>query len=542
MPTWTNETRISSTTQPFFYADFFGIPISNKKPATYTLDRTQILDASIEGKAPKARRGSFRFIDPTGEWPQILANAGAYSNSIEGKGFPNLMVYFGWQGLSPNDSSTEEITKLSGLILKTRFSVDQDTAMTTIEVEYIEAIMSWFSNLRFLDANDMIILDQLKDETNNRELKNMPVGDLLTYIWENSSIKADVETSGADISINFEQTGDDAAIDGRKYKIRFGDSFQSKINEISAQAKYTVEGQNDDPDIAYSYERIDKEDELIINDSGFEYKASITYGWKPAPMGESEPDTNIDSAWNRPGAPEIIKGPNLLWKKQSKDANSKTMITWDSDLNSKEYLIHQAQDELTKTLSQYSDSDWNALQEFIKLAREEGGSQIDQSGISAAYKRLEQQAGTGGAKQFFGRIFGDASWDMTDENRMQMVETLIKETDKASGNPAAQMSAIIANNVFKGKATILGDPKFGTELLPYQIKLTMIFEDVGEFATLFQRDWLLTNVVHKFAEGSYITELELLTYPEQNQSMATESALNELGTVRRDSSGRVTGL
>lgn len=526
---WLDETKISNTSQPYFYVEIFGIPIENKRPFLYKLDRTQIVEASIEGKAPKARRGSFRFVDPDGIWPDILANAGAYSNSIEGKGKPNLRVHFGWQNLTKDKTTQEIMTELSGLILKTKFSIDPETAMTTIEIEYIEAMMSWFQNLRFLDLNDMIILDS--EEIKNK-IKEMSVSELLTHIWDKSSIKADLEKSDTEIVVNFNNTGSDKKIDGRKFKIRFGDSLGEKINEITAQAVHEVDGESGKPDVAWSYERIKKSDELIVskaNDKGFvelKYSGTIEYDWLPAPMGESDEDTNIANTFSKSDI-ELTDGPDLLWKSQKSDSESKMMLTWDSDLNSKEYLIHQARDELTQKLSQYTEGDWDTMQRYVKHLNEKGLNPQDEDDptVRAASQAsleadIEKRSDRGRFGLWWGRLTGGVVGDIAgNEERMQLVETLFNEAELTAGNPESQMAAIIANNVFQGQATILGDPNFGTILLPYQTKMTMVFEDVGEFATLFQRDWLLTDVVHRFSEGSYVTEIKLLTYPEQNQSV-----------------------
>jgi len=541
-PSWIDETTIMPTSQSMFYVEILGVPITNGKPTSYVIKREIIQSASIEGKAPKARRGTLTFYDPEGIWPDRLANAGAYSNSIEGKGKPNLVAHFGWQGLRGKERTTEEMQKITGLILKTKFSVDPDTAMTTIEISFIEAVMAWLSNLRFLDPYDMIILDQLKHDN----IKNMNVGELLAYIWDNSSIQREIQASGADVQIYFGQTGDDdGTVNGRDFKIRYGDGFIDKINEISAQAEYTVEGEDDDPDIVYSYERKYKDD--WIDEDG-NYHARIIYGWKRAALGEEEDSPGVGDVWSG----EVVQGPTLLWKSQRLDSESKQMLTWDSDLNSKEYLTHQAQDELTKKLAQYTNSDWDALQEYLKQLSNEtdGGSQISATDrLDQSQQDLDNISERGALGRLSARVFNNASWQMAnDENRRQLIETLVNEggmTTRTSGDGASQIAAIIASNVFKGTATILGDPRFGTELLPYQVEMTMAFADVGEFADLFQREWLLTNVVHKFSESGYLTEIELLSYPKQNINVSeedTERALGELGTVRRDAEGNITGM
>lgn len=543
--TWLDERRIMPTSQPLFYVEILGTPPEENRgqfPYHYILRREFIQNASIEGKAPGARKGNFSFVDPEGVWASVLANAGAYSNSIEGKGKPNLIIHFGWQGLRGETSSAEEMQKITGLILKTKFSIDPDTAMTTIEVHFIEAVMAWLNNLRFLDPYDMIILDQLEHDN----IKEMNVGELLTYIWEESSIQTQIRNSGADVQIYFAQTGSDkGTVDGRKFKIRYGDGFIDKINEISAQAEYTVEGEDDDPDIVWSYERRYKDDWVDEDDN---YHARLIYGWKKASLGQEEDSPNVGDVWEG----EVGQGPNLLWKSQRLDGGSKQMITWDSDLNSKEYLTLQAQDELTKKLAQYTDSDWDAMQEYLsKLANEtDGGNQISSTdALQNAQEDLTNISERGALGRGWARLFNNAEWQIAnDENRRQLVETLIQgeRTPRTSGDGASQIAAIIANNVFKGTATILGDPYFGTELLPYQVEMTMMFEDVGDFASLFQREWLLTNVVHKFSESGYFTEIEVLSYPKQNinitQEDLEESWSESLSSARRDADGNITGL
>lgn len=542
MPEWLDESRIGAESQFIFYVDIFatGDKLDRSIPARYHIPRTLMTEATVEGKAPKARRGRFVFIDPEGQWPQRLANAGAWSNSISGKGKPNMVCTFGWVNLKHDGSSTEMVESLSGLILKTKFSIDEITSMTTIEVEFIEAVSSWFQNLRFLDPSDMVVLDDFR----RNELRNISIAELLNHMWYKTSLSRQVGEN-VEFDIEFDDTGSDKQIDGRKFKIRYGDSFQQKLDEIAAQAEHTVKGENKESDIVWSYELIHKDDDFDIVDDGrsanIEYKCSLKYGWKPAPLEEDKEDINVPNVWEDM---EIKNGPALLWKVHANHENKKQVISWNSDLNSKEHLIHQAQDQLTQRLSSYTESDWNALQAFVSHIRDKGEGQITQETLAEELESIRQQS-EDGRTGIFQRIFNNTTWQLaSNENRIQLLETLVNDPSLAmrnSGDAASQMAAIIANNVFKGEATIAGDPTFGTRHLPFEIKMPMDFEDVGEFAGLFQRTWVLTNVTHVFNESGYTTRLELLTYPEKQEINIDhdESAVKLGDVVVKDSEGNL---
>ena len=105
---------------------------------------------------------------------------------------------------------------------------------------------------------------------------------------------------------------------------------------------------------------------------------------------------------------------------------------------------------------------------------------------------------------------------------------------KTSGGVSAQMSAIIGNNMFKGTATVMGDPDLGKKIsssidwTPYHLVLYTQFSGTHFFAEwlgsdasgldqsnfdAFDKKWLVTRITHKIQAGSYTTDIDMITYP-----------------------------
>jgi len=190
-------------------------------------------------------------------------------------------------------------------------------------------------------------------------------------------------------------------------------------------------------------------------------------------------------------------GPVLTYKKTA-SSGQKQILSFTSDINSKTSLMMQSQDIINKKLMSFSEEDMEFLNNSFREKGLKGLQEKDKAGYHASAEEKDEAERRNAA-------------------RTKMDEIVKSLKDETNTNQNNQLKAILANNVFKGNVKIMGDPTFGTDFVPWAIKMNTNFNSVGGFGTTFgNRAWALTYVKHVFGEGSYETEFELLTYPEPN--------------------------
>jgi len=463
---WLNEANILASSYPYVEVQL----------GAYIVPNNQLKEVVIEGKTAMSRKGTVKFVDAIGEWPDILMKIGADSNKIVNVRKPNFKVTFGWKRLR---GYYECLRSLDGMIIKTAIDLTDD-GQVQITIDYIETVASVTGAIRYLDPNDIEMIYD-KKEKGSPKFPDMLVSEKLTWLtsWDNATGS---KTSVWDILKNnrikytFETTNDDKEAD---VSVGFGDYLSDVINELTSKAKKTQE-----KGVNYSYER----GICYYEKDGDEYNTIIPYRWKAAPD-----ETNTDPMAT---FKNMTKGPVLCYK-QTAGSGEKQVLSFSSDLNSKTSLMMQAQDEINKKLMAFSEEDMETVNESLRKDGERGLAARDRETGWFMPKDRQEEA----ERRNKARI------DMQD-----LLRTLNQET---TDNQNSQLKAILANNVFKGTVKIMGDPTFGTDFEPWKMSMKTNFSTVGGFGTTFgNREWALTYVRHVFGEGSYETELELLTYPQ----------------------------
>lgn len=459
---WMNEGNIVSSSFPYVH-----VVMADK----YTVPYNQLKEVVIEGKTSMSRKGSIKFVDAIGEWPDILMKIGADSNKVVNVRKPNLKLTFGWKKLRGNYECTKS---LDGMIIRSSIDLTED-GQVMISLEYIETVMSVIGTIRYLDPNDLEIIYKQKEE-NSPKLNDMTVAEKLRWItkWDNGTTVGK-QLKDNKIRYSFEESNDDKEAD---INIGFGDYLVDVINELTSKAKKTFrEGVN------YSYER----DISYYEGSGEDVVTVLPFRWKAAPDENNNAPQELFST--------MAVGPVLTYKKTAA-SGEKQILSFTSDLNSKTSLMMQSQDEINKKLMSFSEEDMEFLNESFRENGLDSLQEKDRAGwLASAEKRDEA--------------------DRRNSAREKMDEVIRSLSNETSENQNNQLKAILANNVFKGNVKIIGDPTFGTDFVPWAMRLTTNFSSVGGFGTTFgNRTWALTYVKHVFGEGSYETELELLTYPQ----------------------------
>lgn len=486
-------------TEPYFrQTGSSSLTSEEVKGESYVATRDIITDLNISAPAPSARRGSITIADPDGVWAQIMTFVGARSNSSRHSGKSNMKIDFGWAGLKGIKGN--KIETIYALMYKTNYSLSNE-GITTIEIEFIENVPGRLSSLRFYDPRDMLVVEDM--------VELGKIHEMCEYLIENTSIKDQLEEYN--IRITFEETYEDDAfeLDADEFKIRMGDSFVSKINELIAKA---VPPDKDNEDIVSSYEY-----DLIKNNAD-RTQTTVNYYWKETPADTTEPSRDsVDRMYKRPN---MVEGPILLWKKQSAAWNEKTLISFDLDLKSMEYAWAMAQDEIDRILNQFDESDWETVQELIE--RQQENKELTVTGIpgkdnfNVDLGNLEERSGLfnlGSAQRFINRYNRRNPGSNIQEKFNELVEKF-----SSGRGVSAQAQAIINRNVFKAKATIIGDPAIGSNpfLRPYNMTFFTNLTNVGEFASYFNRRWLLESVTHRISESGFTTEIEIMGLPNTN--------------------------
>lgn len=472
---WLNEANIVSTSYPYVEV----------KLGAYTVPRNQLKEVMIEGKTAMSRKGSIKFVDAIGEWPDILMKIGADSNKVVNVRKPNLSITFGWKKLRGN---YECLRTLDGMIIRSAIDLTED-GQVQITIEYIETVMAITGVIRYLDPNDIMVIYTKKEE-GRPKFADMLVSEKLAWLtdWENGTTVSKMLKDNK-VRYTFESTNDDKDAD---VSVGFGDYLNDVINELTSKAKKTFrEGIN------YSYERgvcfYDRDGNTVI-----------PYYWKAAPdETNSAPLATFDA---------MTVGPVLCYK-QTAGAGEKQILSFTSDLNSKTSLMMQAQDEINKKLMSFSEEDMEVINESFRENGEQGLEEKDKAGWLASQEKRDEV-------------------DRRNQARTRMIDVLQALEFETNTSQNSQLKAILANNVFKGNIKIMGDPTFGTDFEPWKMSMQTNFSTVGGFGTTFgNRKWALTYVKHMFNEGSYETEIEILTYPQPDDTPATPASTG-MGSFR----------
>lgn len=485
--TWIQENQILPTSQPFIRAIFN--PYETDPDKIQVAEKTIITSAEIEGKTKISRKGKIDIVDPEGLWPARLTNVGIVSNHFTGLRYPNIKIEFGWINIfTPGGRSSKVIESLEGLITKVEFDVTAE-GITKATIYFIETITEILSTTRILDPDDIKIFYDEKFI-----FDAMSVSQKLTYLFNPNKFSYAKQIQDNGIVLEFGDTQDDENV---KIELDWGDFIIDKINELTAKAKRPNDKDKKEKNHTDAvYERISAPIYLgkLPPKEGVEIpQYKIIYNWVETPDENATYEQKKD-LWST-----IKMGPTLFWKKAFNPKEGKKIIEWSSDLSSHGYLIHQAQDELTKKLTEFAEEDWKVVSKQI---REKGEDYIK-------VRRGFLESG----KHYDNRVNAVESFK-------EIEESITEKSTSAANN---QLRAILMQNVFKATTRIMGDPFFGTheDGEPYKIQFKVEFgipidgtNESGEFPSLFTRNWMLTNVKHFFEEGSYITELQLLAYPD----------------------------
>jgi hypothetical protein len=484
---WLKENQITSISQPFIRAIFN--PYDTDDSKIQIANKTIITSAEIEGKTKISRKGKIEIIDPEGLWPERLTTVGFISNHFTGTRLPNIKVEFGWTNVfNSNGRTTQAIESLDGLITKVEFDVTAE-GITKAIIYFIETVTEILSTIRILDPND------IKTFYDDKMLFDAsPVYFKLKYLFNTDKFSFAKQLRDNGIILEFEKTADDENV---KIELDWGDFIIDKINELTAKARRP--GDKDKKESEHTDAVYERTGAPIYTGSNISIKdnripeSKIIYGWVETP------DENSTAEQRRKIWEDTTQGPTLFWKKAFNPSEGKKMIEWSSDLSSHGHLIDQAQDELTKKLTEFAEEDWKYLSERI---RKDGKDYAD---ISRGF--LESKN----------------SFNEKVETVEQFKEIEQSIAGAATDSANNQLRAILMQNVFKGTTKILGDPFFGTSENgeAYKMRFKVDFglpvdgsNDSGTFTSLFTREWLLTNIKHIFSEGSYVTELQLLAYPD----------------------------
>lgn len=554
-PEWLDENRIQPTSQPWVQISFFIDGVggsghrlnSNNSVHEVIIDKFLFQNAnnqnililprgyieSIEFDGPciGARRGTLSIIDPEGIWATCIEHIGFWQSNNAGR--MNMVIQYGWVGLRPNGQEDQFVESIPSLLYQTKFSLGENGELK-IDVEFVENAEKILNSVKFNRLDDMILLNSQL----NQDLKEKTIAEILRFmVAEDSSPGIYEQLQNYGIILEFDDTFEEGdqmygAGDGSKdIKIRIGDSLGSKINELIAK---TIPQDIDSDVYNYSYEMIRKPyvETTSLKQSqqiGTLIGANIRFGWRRAlkeTTGGSDANLTIQdqAAAFESGKEKPERGPSLLWKQQSTSIDDKTLIKFDIDLKAFNFATSMMRSELDRKLSAFSEDDWSDIEETIKLMSEdpENAARLAQtpsqlastaqSGATDAHANtaLEYDRSTGGL--FGWGWFGAKS--EKDERIMGIVEEFNEAIRNSSNNIENQIQAIIANNVFKANATIMGDPAISTRYPFLRIYFTCDFTAMGEFASFFnERTWLLMKARHKIDETGYVTEMELLSAP-----------------------------
>lgn len=524
MGEWLKENRITTTSYPFIIAEFGLVGYDKVDKYILTSDFKEYKNndnntggactgATIEGYCPYGRSGNLSIVDPSGEWAVILTKVGSQSNAGAGGIGPNIKLTFGWRGLKRQNNETELIGQLTAYITK----VEQDISAEGIfsaTVHFVEYSQMQSDTIKFTEKEDMVkgLPVNLWDSVGS----DKPPQDYLNYVvnYENDFSVGRVlkEKNIAYVFCDGNMT--DVIKKENFIKVRFGNSLVSYIESIISlmvpNEDKLKEAENDG--FIWSYEKniitvdiSDTQDSKVkkkfndVANSEKERWTIIVYNWKKTP------DINSDNVADIKGCRNLDQGPTLIWRFDGSKHDSdedKIIIDWQSDLSSHSFLIHQYQEKLEKRMGKFDDTDWDNLLE-----------EIEKRGIEKTQDPTK-------FRKALAFITGQTDRLETNTSMLEeMEEASQAETKYRNDSAHDSLRAVMLNNAFKCHATIMGDPTLGTIYPGGSVACTAFFDEgrgssFNLAGTIFNRNYMLLKTIHKFEEGKYTTDLELLGYPD----------------------------
>lgn len=543
-----------------------------------------IISLTTEGRTSIARKAVVRITDPSLYVTNSIMRTANATRLKQNPGAPDIQIIWGWKYLLPTsmkyyeqyaynraESTTIVDSNMYAMMLKTKFDINE-MGVTEVEIETLETSVPIMGSAAFVAPIDIMNWKKLKDSgtvptssssgsgarvgaagnARGQTYSSSFIGKIEQFINESASLKltAGDGVGNAFIQFVFETTGfTDAS--GRStsdwdtvfnkgaaaninsvfsdVKITYNQSVESFINEIFSKIPKQTGNEG-------TYEIVGNERVAdVYNDDGSVRTPGYTkirYGWKKSVLNSdgttssaiSNLPINYILRWGTESFKEDEKsGSNLFDEKPDTDSYRsaqgitftadrnhtrrgyyKYLMNWSSDLSSKTYLHFMAQTELERGLKRFDTVDMEAFVEALN------------NGKSLQDLQMEAMASpTSGAGKVLGEGFSG--------NIYQGLNTV-------SSGITSQMNSLVANNVFKATATIIGDPEMGHLYVPYVSGVFTEFRDVlfqqmftdqpGQTSAqynsnlaAFSRRWMITKVVHKIESGQYTTDLELMTYP-----------------------------
>jgi hypothetical protein len=479
------------------------------------LDQTFIKSAEFDGSCIGARKGNIEIIDPEGIWLTAFQHVGQWRNTGTNAALPNMLIDFGWAN---GGSQITGKQKLQAITLKTAISMTDDGAVQ-IKIEFIENVSGKLQQIQFKTMSDIASMSQ--DSISNLPDQQKTPDGIMKYMSElgskNDAASIAWQLDQARIKITFEATSPDNKIDaGYKMKIRLGDSFFDKVNELATYAKPVSKT---DDKIAYSYEVI----KLPHPDSTNKDLNEITYGFKPAPADISDDSSNSAGMTELKSKFSTTNVGTLYWKKPQLPAaykeGDKLLISFNIDFKALDYASQMMQDELTKRLGKFDDASWESIDKAMQLM---GQKPEYAAMMKQPYDKLASYMQNNGIK-----LTGAGKWldGGEGDKRQKIIDELNQALQQTTTSSGGQMAAMVNSFVFKAQATIMGDPYFGTDVDMYTVSFNSDFTNQGPLASMFSgREWVFQKATHKFSEGNFVTQLELFTFPKLPEPTVDQGA------------------
>ena len=482
-----------------------------------------ITDAEIEGMTPMARRGKISIVDPHAEWPEILTAVGATANSTIGRGYPNIKITFGWAGIRPKGQDTFKLEHLNGMITAVAMDFDPGTGVFTATINFIEYATELIDAFRFTKIADIVALNSMEEfdhpkgsgarggaVTVTKSLK-----ELIEKVIEVTSLKEDLtvmsakgDTELCKITFIVDESQLDVSHElklKKKFRVEYGAYFTSVIDELASRV--SLKQDKDDKD-NYSFERLS----VKWDDSG--KNCTVVYGWRKS--SDVNPENLKQDDLMAKDFGELPYGI-LLWKRSvtgDEDSPfnlSKRIVSWQMDLASHEWLIHMAGEELDKRINQFQED--HDISSWDNILVEAEGSTAENPKYELS-RRAEWFKGNpeGWGRKVVG-VFSKKDEGVEAYQEAQEIEGQAGDSGAFQAR-LGKIKSILDMNAFKATCQVMGDPTIGTKYPAMAVRFVTNFEGANEFHTYFNRNWVLLNTKHLFKAGSYITEMELLAYPE----------------------------
>lgn len=266
----------------------------------------------------------------------------------------------------------------------------------------------------------------------------------------------------------------------------------------------------------------------------------LVYDWEPTPKPKEDDSENSASQFETTNNAVLIG--YLNWRPDSEGddkvydwglgqtfdtpidkSRSKDVLSISIDLSSLNSLFARIGSQIDEVLTNFDDQDWEYIRENIDEVV--GDINVDTPSEDLTISADDLQRNLGKGLHLFGLNLNKRN-DESEEDfqaRRQTFEEILQQSDSINSNPnreespvVSQIRALINRNVFKAKATIMGDPTFGSAIEPMSAYFISNFMAPTYFASYFSgKGWLFSKATHKFGDdGSYKTDLELLGQPD----------------------------